>query len=324
MASMVVRNLMLMAAFLLAAGHACARADPTPKETVDALNRVFGPQNQSRANHANGLVLTGSFRPDPGAALVSKAIHFQPAQAPVKVTVRFSNFGGNSHIADAHAGAAPYGMAVKFGLQGGAETDIVMHSFNGFPSRTTSEFRDFLVAMGNSRTALQQYAATHERAKLFLEAVKPAPASFASQPYFGVNSFKFINASGAVSVGRYRFVPEEAASYLDEGSRAAAPHDYLRREIRQRLLRAPVVMKLLLQMAEQGDALDDPSVAWPEQRRLISLGTLTIQAVASDSQSAEQSLSFFPDDLPDGIEVQDPMLTDRTKAYAESIGRRQR
>ncbi|WP_426177260.1 hypothetical protein [Massilia sp. TWR1-2-2] len=82
-------------------------------------------------------------------------------------------------------------------------------------------------------------------------------------------------------------------------------------------------MKLLLQMAEKGDALDDPSVAWPEQRRLIELGTLTINAVAGDSPAAEQRLSFFPDDLPDGIEVQDPMLKDRTKSYAESLKRRQ-
>ena len=221
-------------------------------------------------------------------------------------------------------------MSVKFALPNGEETDLVMHSFNGFPSRTTNEFRDFLVAMGQSGqgsaqpTALQRYAATHERAKFFLDAVKLPPDSFASQAYFGVNTFKFLDAAGAVRFGRYRFVPVGDARYLDEARRLSAPSDYLRTEMRQRLLRAPVVMKLMLQMAEKGDALDDPSVAWPAQRQLIELGTLTITAIAADSVNAERSLSFFPDDLPDGIEVQDPMLNDRTKSYAESLARRQR
>ncbi|MFC0130897.1 hypothetical protein ACFFN4_00010 [Massilia eurypsychrophila] len=44
----------------------------------------------------------------------------------------------------------------------------------------------------------------------------------------------------------------------------------------------------------------------------------------SSNWAPDQSLPFFPDDLPDGIEVQDPMLKDRTKSYAESLKRRQR
>ncbi len=296
---------------------------------VDALNRVFGVQKHARANHANGLVVIGSFQANSQAALVTKAAHFQPAQAPVKAVVRFSNFGGNPHVADADAGAAPYGMSIKFALPSGEETDIVMHSFNGFPSRTTDEFRDFLAAMAQSPagspqpTALQRYAATHERARFFLDAAKPAPESFASQPYFGVNTFKFTDAAGTARFGRYRFVPAGATRYLDRASHSKPPADYLHAELRQRLSHAPVAMKLLLQIAEKGDALDDPSVAWPEHRRLIELGTLTINAATADSLAAEQNLSFFPDDLPDGIEAQDPMLKERTKSYAESLKRRQ-
>jgi catalase len=318
---------------LLLAASFCANAyaqTASPAELVDALNRVFGPQQQTRANHANGLVLAGLFRASPEAALVTRAVHLQANPSPVKATVRFSSFGGNPRVADADPGAAPYGLSVKFALPNGEETDIVMHSFNGFPSRTTDEFRDFLTAMGNSPagspqpSALQRYGATHERAKFFLDAVKLPPESFVSQPYFGVNTFKFIDKSGAVRFGRYRFVPLGAARYLDQARRTKATRDYLKTEIRTRLLRAPVVMKLLLQLAEKGDALDDPSVAWPEQRRLIELGTLTIDAVVADNAAAERSLSFFPGELPDGIEVQDPMLRDRNKSYAESLTRRQR
>ncbi|MES2758369.1 MAG: catalase family peroxidase [Pseudomonadota bacterium] len=326
--SKLTRVLLLIAVACLLPGLAYARPGVAPVELVDALKLVFGAQHRFRANHANGLMLTGTFSPHPDAALVTRAVHFQ--SAPVPATVRFSNFGGNAHVPDADSGAAPYGMSVKFALPDGTETDLVMHSFNGFPSRTSAEFRDFLIAIGKSPaggprpSALESYAAAHERAKFFLDAEKRPPQSFASQPYFGVNTFKFIDAAGAVRFGRYRFVPVGAARYLDPKRAAVAPNDYLRVEIRERIRQGPVAMKLLLQLADQGDALDDPSIAWPEERRFVELGTLSISTIETDSAALERTLSFFPGDLPDGIEVQDPMLKDRDKAYAESIERRQR
>ncbi|WP_426177258.1 catalase [Massilia sp. TWR1-2-2] len=228
MASKIARGPLLVAAALLGTGHARAQTTASAAELVDALNRVFGTRRHARANHAKGLVVSGSFRPSRDAALVTKAVHLQPAQAPVKTTVRFSNFGGNPHVADGDPGAAPYGMAIKFALSNGEETDIVMHSFNGFPSRTTNEFRDFLTALAKSPAGspqpspLQRYAATHERARFFLDAVKPAPESFASQPYFGVNTFKFIDAAGAARYGRYRFVPD-ATRYLAQAAKPGGP-----------------------------------------------------------------------------------------------------
>jgi catalase len=295
---------------------------------VDAFNSIFGAQPGTRANHANGLVLKAIFTPDPAAAKVTKAIHLQ--STPTPVLVRFSNFGGNPHVADADPGAAPYGMSIKFSLPDGTETDLVMHSFNGFPARTVDEFRQFLVALGKSParsahpTALESMAATHQCAKSFLETDKAPPISFASQPYFGVNTFKFTNARGEVNYGRYRFIPVDGARYLGAGRSATAASDYLRTEILHRIAVAPVRMRMQLQVAEPGDALDDPCIAWPERRQLVELGSLSINAAVDDSRAMEQKLVFFPDDLPDGIEVQDPMLKVRTKAYSESFDRRQR
>lgn len=318
----------LYVAGALAAGSAPCWAQPsTPAQLVDALNGVFGAKPLTRANHANGLLLKATFRPDPAAAAVTKAIHFQ--STPTAVTLRFSNFGGYPHIADADPGAAPYGMSVKFGLPDGSETDIVMHSFNGFPARTAEEFREFLIAMARSPagsappTALETYAATHQAAKLFLDAPKPPPASFTSQSYFGVNTFTFTNADGKTRFGRYRFVPVVGARYLELARNARPAPDYLRAEILRRIAQAPVQMRLQLQLSQDGDALDDPSIAWPEQRPLIELGTLSIYAALPDSEAMEKKLVFFPDDLPAGIEAHDPMLKARTKAYAESFERRQ-
>jgi catalase len=339
--TLVLRRLTPMLRMLLGIAVATGTAAPagaqvpsapvsraTPAQMVDAFNSIFGAQPLTRANHANGFVLKAVFTPDPAAAKLTKAVHFQSAATPV--LLRFSNFGGNPHIGDADPGAAPYGMSLKFSLPDGSETDLVLHSFNGFPARTVDEFREFLLAMGKSPagsahpTALESLAAGHQCAKSFLDTPKAPPVSFTSQPYFGVNTFKFTNARGQVNYGRYRFVPVDGARYLGSGRSATAAGDYLRTEILHRIAVAPVSMRLQVQLAEAGDALDNPCIAWPERRELVELGSLSIIAAVPDSRGMEEKLVFFPDELPEGIEAQDPMLKARTKAYSESFDRRQR
>jgi catalase len=120
----------------------------TPAELVDALNLVFGQQTYGRAVHAKGIVLEGRFLPSPAAASVSTAAHFQQA---VPVTVRFSDFAGLPSVFDTDALANPRGLALKFHLPDGSDTDLVTHSFNGFPAASADEFRQFLIALGTSR-----------------------------------------------------------------------------------------------------------------------------------------------------------------------------
>ena len=309
---------------------AYAQTPPDSATMVNALNGVFGAHPRFRANHAHGMLLTGVFYPAAEGAALTRAPHF--SGAPTPVLLRFSNFGGNPDVADADAdaAAAPYGMSIKFMLEQDLETDLIMHSFNGFPSATTADFVDFLVAMGKSPagsarpTALDRYAQTHPAAQAFLNAPKPAPLSFTSQPYFGVNTFTFTNAAGRVSHGRYRVAPLTAARYLDTVHQTGAGADYLRSEIRDRLAAGPVPMRLLLQIAAPEDELDDPSIAWPETRTLAELGTLLITAVVEHGETAERTVVFSPDELPDGIEAHDPMIGARTRAYAESLERRLR
>lgn len=307
---------------------AATAAVPSSAKMVDALNGVFHAHPHARANHANGMLLTAVFTPAPAAAGLSRAPHF--TGKPSAVLVRFSNFGGVPDIDDADAGAAPYGMSLKFALEDDRETDLVMHSFNGFPSATAADFVDFLQAMDNSPpgaarpTALERYADRHPAAKAFLAAAKPLPLGFGTQAYFGVNTFKFTNAAGQVSYGRYRMVPVGAARFVDADAIGRLGKAYLRAEMRQRLARGPLLMRLQVQLAARGDALDDPSVAWPEDRPIVELGQLAIMAPVAHAALREQTVVFMPEELPDGIEAQDPMITARTRAYAESLERRLR
>ncbi|MBS0198674.1 MAG: catalase [Planctomycetes bacterium] len=299
----------------------------TAASLVDALNQLFGPQTTGRAVHTKGVVLEGRFTPDPAARALSRAPHFQ---APVAVTVRFSNFAGVKSVADTDALANPRGVAVKFQLPDGTQTDLVMHSFNGFPAATAEEFRRFLIALATSGpgaakpTPAETYLAAHPVAKAFLDSQTPAPLSYATLPYFGVNSYKFTNSAGQERIGRYRIEPDAGEQFMPAEQLAGAPADYLAREIRERVANAPVRLRLRVQLAQRGDAIQDPSVAWPEGREFVELGMIELRTAVPKSDEAEQRLLFRPGSLPTGIEAADPMIELRDGAYLESFARRHR
>lgn len=300
--------------------------EASPDAVVDALNGVFGVHPGARAVHAKGTVLTGTFTASPAAAELSTAPHLQTG-ATVPVTVRFSNFAGIPSIADNDGLASPRGMAIKFKLPDGSESDIVAHSFNGFPVATTSEFRELLVALGTSKpdtpkpTPLDKFLGSHPIAKAFLTAAKPNPVSYASLPFYGVNAFKFTNKDGKATFVRYQIVPAGGEHYLSDADAKAAPASYLSDEIKKRVAGGPVTFDLVAQIADAGDKVDDPSIAWPADRKTVSLGTISIAASVGDD-AANSQLVFMPNAVPTGIEPADPMIADRAAAYAVSFARR--
>jgi catalase len=209
------------------------------------------------SNQGKGIVLEGTFTPRKRASSISKAPHLQHIAVPV--TVRFSDFSGIPNIADNHELANPRGLAIKFLLSDGSATDMVTHLFNGFPSATADDFHDLLIALGTSGpgvakpTSLDTYLGSHPVAKTFLTTQKPAPVSFAALPYYGVNTFKFIAADGKTTYGRYQLLPISGEHYLSADEAAKAAPNYLGDEILRRVKQAPVLFKLVLQIAEKGD-----------------------------------------------------------------------
>lgn len=298
------------------------------EQTVDALNGVFGVHPGARAAHAKGIVLEGTFTPSASAAAISKAAHLQKKKAAIPVTVRFSDGPGVPTIPDTEPGAGPRGMAVKFHLPDKSVTDIVAHSFNGFPVATGAEVRDLFLAIAASKpdspkpTALDTFLSTHPATKAFVEAPKPAPVSFGTLAYFGVNAFKFTNAKGTTTFGRYQLQPVGGEKVLTSEQVSKKGPDYLAEEIRDRVRRGPVKYKLLLQVAGPDDKIDDPTIAWPDSRKKVELGSLVITKAVKDSHAAEKQLLFMPGALVPGIEAADPMIADRSAAYIVSLSRR--
>jgi non-heme chloroperoxidase len=298
----------------------------SPEQIVDALHGVFGRVPGARAIHAKGIVLEGTFSPSPSASTLSKAPHLQHTEVPV--VVRFSNFSGDPGTADFEPTASPRGMALKFRLPDGTTSDIVAHSFNGFPTRNADEFRALFLALkasppgAPSPTPLETFFETHPAAQAFLSAPNPPPVDYGSLPYYGVNSFKFVNSTGNECFGRYRIDPAEGAQFLSHEQTLRKADSYLAAATRARVETAPIVFRLAVQLADVADVIDDPSVAWPETRRSVELGVLRVTRVVEDDEATGRDLSFDPAALPAGIEPADPMVRARSASYL--ISQRQR
>ncbi len=303
-----------------------ARAqDALPGQLVAALHSAFG-EHHARAVHAKGIILFGHFTPAATARTLSRAALFV---RPTPIVARFSDFTGLPAIPDNDPNASPRGFAIKFGTFDSATMDIVAHGFNGFPVRTAAEFGELFRAVGASGagaakpTALDRFLGAHLAAAKFLTSQKPPPASYATNPYSGVNAFTFTDAAGHSTAVRYRFVPLAGEHFLDAPTAKARGPNYLRTEIVKRVAAGPVRFDWYAQVAAAGDKLDDPSTAWPESRRLVKLGTITIERVSRDQVGDDKQLLFLPGNLPAGIAAADPMIGIRTGAYPISFGERQ-
>ncbi len=75
--------------------------------------------------------------------------------------------------------------------------------------------------------------------------------------------------------------------------------------------------------AFHGDQTKDGSQPWPDDRKVVELGVLTLNKVVPNSLEAEKKLLFVPTALTAGIELSDdPLPSVRAAAYAVSFGRR--
>jgi len=293
------------------------------RDILDAFDAANGGVHPGfRAAHAKGVLLTGSFTPTSEAASITRAPHVQQPSTPV--TTRVSDFAGVPAVADGDPrGASPRGFAVRFHLAAHVHTDIVAHSVDAFPVRTPEEFLEFLHAVTDPH-AIERFLATHPAALAFVQAPKPIPTSFARESFFAVSAFGFTDTRGASRFGRYRILPLAGNEYLDDARAAAMGANFLVDEIQQRVARGPVKFRVVVQLAEAGDVTDDATVRWPETRRQVPFGEITLDAVAANNAAEQQRIIFDPIPRVDGIAASaDPLFEPRANVYLMS-GRRRR
>jgi catalase len=152
---------------------------------------------------------------------------------------------------------------------------------------------------------------------------KPNPTSFADLSWYGNNALIYINAQGVKQAGRSQLIPFGTPKFLDSATAAKKPPNYLFNELKAHLAKEPIKLHYLVQLANPGDQTSDGSLVWPDDRRTVDMGTITLTTVAPKNDSLQKALAFNPIYLTDGITLSDDQLIAiRSAVYALSVARR--
>ena len=297
--------------------------DRLAEDVVDAINDISGRHEGHRAAHAKGTLVAGTFT---GAdAGLTTAAHMGDER--FRVTARFSNGGGDPVIPDyAKEGR---GLALKFYLPDGSKTDVVALSLPCFFARTPEDFLDFTRARKPDPETGQPdfekvgaWLQDHPEAGPAIQAALSAepPESYATVTYNSIHSFKWTAPDGTERWVRYRLEPEAGERTLSGDDARALGRDYLQEEI---LARDAAAFRFVVVIAEENDAVNDPTVAWPADRETVEVGRLELSGPELEREQGGDILVFDPTRVTDGIELSDDsILRFRPRAYAASVTRR--
>lgn len=299
--------------------------EPTGDELVDAIEAVSGTHPGRRRLHATGIVATGQFTGSADGAALSTNPYLQGPTVPA--VVRFSNgAGAPDNRDDAQDGR---GIAVKLGDTGGGEPawDLIGITLPQFFVRTPEDFLELMAARvpdpATGELDLAKVGAFLEAHPEALPAVSASmgltvPSSYAEVAYNGLHTFFYVDAAGHRTAVRHQWAPEGEPSPLPDQPAA----DHLRADLAQRLAEAPVAFTLRLTLAGDDDALDDPTLRWPDDRPTVDAGQLVLTALHPDPAAAD-ALIFDPTNVVEGVECSaDPILHARSAAYGVSYARR--
>lgn len=299
-----------------------------PGQVVTAIEEAFGVTPGERRNHTKGTCALGEFVGTPEAAAYSRSALF--SGRPVPVIARFSLSGGNPKAPDTAKSAR--GMALEFKLPDGSLQHMTMLNT---PIFGAAQPRTFL----NLMTAIKPDPATGKPDPKKIKAFKAGhpdnmaqaeflvrnnpPASYANSAYWGIHTFKFINRDNKTTMVRWRFVPQDGEKPLSDAELKSAPPSFLEQAMIERTKRGPVRWDMLVTLGEPGDTEDNPTIAWPESRKQVKSGILTISSAKAQKGAECEKINFDPLVMGEGIApTNDPILLFRSPAYAVSFAKR--
>jgi catalase len=298
----------------------------TPTTIIDTFERVNGAHPGFRRNHAKGVCVTGFFDSNgQGQSLCSSQV-FRPGR--VSIVGRFALASGHPYAADTPEIVRSF--AIQFKLHDGEEWRTAMINIPVFPVNTPQAFAEFLVvsspdpATGKvNSAAMGAFLAKHPETAAALKIIggRAHSSGFADSPYYGLNAYRFVDASGESRPVRWYVTPDQPAGTNQFPS---TDPNYLFDAFIQQLHTKPLSWHLMLTVGQPGDPTADASLRWPPDRRQIDAGTLTIDSVLSDDNSPARDITFDPLVLPHGIDPSDdPLLSARSAAYSVSFRRRE-
>jgi catalase len=325
LAGIAVVILCVAGAFLYLGGWFSPNA-LTPARFVDAFERAGGVHSGFRRNHAKGVGVSGYFESNGAGARLSKAVLFQPGRVPV--TGRFSFGGGDPNAADGPNMVR--GLGLLFWLPDGEEWRTAMVNLPVFPFQTPQDFYDQLVAsQPDPKTGkpdpekMAAFAASHPATMRALGVIKShAPSSgFDNTPFNSLNAFRFIDAAGKSIPVRWTLAPVQP--FAAASAAAQTDKNYMFDDLIASIQRQPLQWHLLVTIGQSGDPTSDATVAWPDGREQVDVGTLTLDHIESEETSLARDINFDPLVLPSGMAPSDdPLLSGRSAIYSQGFTRR--
>jgi catalase len=294
----------------------------TPDRLVDALAPPTGPALGHRRNHAKGICFTGVFEANGAGSALSQAQVFTRGQYPV--LGRFNLGTPDPNAPDATVRVR--GMGLQISTPNGQEWRSATINLPFFPVATPQAFYDLLIASGSKDPdAMKTFAGAHPEIAAFGAWAKSAPwtGSYAEERFNSINSFVFVDNSGADHVVRWSLLPAAQPVAVSNEDLAKRGPDFLEQEISERVGKGPISWTMAVTAADPGDPTADPSKAWPADRHAIEVGTLTVQKVLPEPDGPCRDINFDPTILPSGMRTsEDPFPAARSAAYAKSYDRR--
>ena len=290
----------------------------TPTRLVEALAPSEGPSLGHRRNHAKGICFTGEFEANGAGSELSKAQVFAHGHYPV--LGRFNLATADANAPDATVRVRGLGMQIS--TPDGQEWRSAMIDPPVFSVSTPQAFYELLRASGSKDpNALKAFAAAYPEFAKFGDWAKNAPwtGSYAEERFNSLNSFVFVDGSGAEQVVRWSLLPAAHPVAVSPDELAKRGSDFLEQEIAQRVASEPQRWTMVVTVANPGDPTADPTEAWPANRRSIEVGTLVVQHVQAERDGPCRDINFDPTVLPSGMRTSDdPFPAARSAAYAKS------
>jgi catalase len=294
----------------------------TPDKFVDAFRPATGAALGHRRNHSKGICFTGVFQANGAGSALSKAQVFATGEYPV--VGRFNLGTADPNVADAMVRVR--GVGIRISTPDGQEWRSAMIDAPFFAVSTPQAFYDLLIASASKDPkAMPAFVTLHPELGAFGKWAQTAPwtASYAEEPYNGINAFIFTDSGGTERAVRWSLQPAARPVAVSPDELAKRGPDFLDKDLQERVASGPLRWTLVVTLAGPGDPTSDPTKTWPADRRAIDVGTLTVQQVQAERDGPCRDINFDPTVLPTGIKTSDdPFPAARSAAYAKSFDRR--
>ena len=290
----------------------------TPDKLVEAFTPPATPPLGHRRNHAKGICFTGIFEANGAGSELSQAQVFARGQYPV--LGRFNLATPDPNAADATVRVRGLGLSIT--TPDGQEWRSAMIDAAGLPRLDAAGVLRAAARLGQQgpeRDEDVRRRASRDRDVRRLGQERALDRQLCGGAVQQPQQLHLHRQFRRGACGAMVALPAAQPVAVSPDELAKRGPDFLEQEITERVRGGPQRWTMVVTVANPGDPTADPTKAWPEDRRTVEVGTLTVQQIEAEADGPCRDINFDPTVLPTGIRTSDdPFPAARSAAYARS------